>query len=244
MKERFRTRGWRRTCLSLACLRLACVCLASPTFAQSGSASNPNSKVTIETSSLPPAIPQQDYRFQFSGSGGIPPLKWELVYGQGELPTGMKLSRDGIISGIPGTPGEFHFVVTLSDSSQPALTANREFTLKVVQALVLEWKTYPRVLGNQIGGSASVSNGTEDTFDFTFFVVAVNEIGKAFALGYQRFPLRPGTSSFEITFGQSQNLPQGKYVVHVDGVAELEKKGLIYRRRLQTKEALTVAVGP
>jgi hypothetical protein len=221
---------------------LAWVLLAASAFGQSTPGSASNSKVSIESASLPPATPQQEYHFQLVGSGGIPPLKWQVV--QGDLPTGMKLNPNGLISGTPGTPGDFHFVVSVSDESQPALTANREFTLKVVQALLLEWKNYPRLSGNQILGSAAVSNGTTDTFDFTFFVVAVNEIGKAFALGYQRFALKPGTSSFEIAFGQQQNLPQGAYTVHVDGVGELDEKGLIYHRRLQTKEPLSIAVGP
>jgi hypothetical protein len=222
---------------------LACLFLAGAAFPQAGgSATTP--QLQIDTSSLPPAIPQQAYRFQLvaSGRGTIPPLKWDLV--QGELPAGLKLGTDGTVSGIPGAAGEFHFTVRVSDESQPPVTATRELALKIVQALVLEWKNYPRLNGNQILGSAAVTNGTEDTFDFTFFVVAVNEIGKAFALGYQRFPLRPGTSSFEMPFGQGQNLPQGTYTVHVDGVGELDAKGLIYHRRLQTKEPLTVAVGP
>jgi len=219
---------------------LACLWLAAGVFAQGPSAGN--SKLAVADTPLPPATPQQPYRFQLVANGGIPPMKWEHV--DGELPAGVRLSLDGTINGTPTSLGEFHFTVSVTDTSRPPQAATRQFVLKVLAPLLLEWKNYPRVQGNQILGSVMVTNGTEDVFDFTLIVVAVNEIGKAFALGYQRFPLRPGTLEFEIPFGQGQNLPQGKYVVHADGVGEVDAKGSIYHRRLQSKEAFTIAVGP
>jgi hypothetical protein len=214
--------------------------LTTAGFAQS--AATGNSKLTIDPPNLPPATPQHAYRYQLTAKGGIPPMRWELL--QGELPPGLRFSDDGVISGTPVSTGEWRFMVGVADTSRPPQAATREIVFKVLEPLMLEWKTYPKLAGNQILGSVAVSNGTDDTFDFTLFVVAVNEIGKAFALGYQRFPLRPGTSQFEIPFGQSQNLPQGNYFVHVDAVGEVEAKQYIYRRRLQTKESFTVAVGP
>ena len=201
-----------------------------------------NSKLTIDESPLPAATPQHAYHFQLSAKGGIPPMTWQLL--QGDLPAGMRLSPDGLISGSPESLGEWHFQVGVTDTSKPTQTATRDIVLKIVEALSLEWKTLPHVVGNQILGSVIVSNGTEDPFDFTLIVVGVNEIGKAFALGYQAFPLKSGTFQFEIPFGQVQNLPQGKYVVHVDGVGEVEAKHYIFHRRLQTKDPLTITVGP
>jgi hypothetical protein len=225
----------------LRCLTLfTFLWLATAAFAQGPAAGN--SKLTIAETPLPPANPQQPYRFQLVTKGGIPPMQWEHV--QGELPPGIKLSPDGVISGTPAALGEFHFTVSVTDTSRPPQTAIREFVFKIVAPLLLEWKNYPRVQGNQILGSVMVTNGTEAIFDFTLIVVAVNEIGKAFALGYQRFPLRPATLEFEIPFGQGQNLPQGKYVVHADGVGEVDATGAIYHRRLQSKEAFTITVGP
>jgi Putative Ig domain len=223
-------------CLTL----LSCLSLVAAASAQ-GPATG-NSKLAIADTPVPPATPQQPYRFQLVAKGGIPPMKWEHV--QGELPPGIRFSPDGVISGTPTSLGEFHFTVEVTDTSRPAQTATRDFVLKILAPLLLEWKNYPKVQGNQILGSVMVTNGTENIFDFTLIVVAVNEIGKAFALGYQRFPLRPGTLEFEIQFGQGQNLPQGKYVVHADGVGEVDATGSIYHRRLQSKEAFTIAVGP
>jgi len=69
-------------------------------------------------------------------------------------------------------------------------------------------------------------------------VVAVNEIGKAFALGYQRFDLQPNNKDVEIKFGST--LPRGQYVIHADAIAEVPGKRAIYRSRLQTPQPLRV----
>ena len=84
-----------------------------------------------------------------------------------------------------------------------------------MEPLMLQWKDYAAVNGDRIGGRLEVSNSTGDDFDFTVVVLAVNEIGKAFAIGYQHFPLKSGAESLEIPFGET--LPQGKYVVHDRG---------------------------
>lgn len=231
MRSKVRTRLWSSVLL---------YALVSSAFAQGPAAGN--SKLAIDESPLPAATPQHAYHFQLSTKSGIPPMSWQIL--QGDLPNGMRFTADGVISGSPESLGEWHFQVGVTDTSKPPQTATRNITLKIVEPLTLEWKTLSHVVGNQILGSVEVSNGTEDAFDFTLVVLAVNETGKAFALGYQRFALKPGTFQFEIPFGQIQNLPQGKYVVHVDGVGEVEAKHYIFRRRLQTKDPLTIAVGP
>ena len=154
----------------------------------------------------------------------------------------MKLGDDGVLSGTPSAVGDFRFTVSVTDTSQPAVTARHEAVLHVVPPLLLEWKKPAKVSGNRIDGSVQVSNGTEDDFDLTFIVLAVAENGRAVAIGYQRFPLKTGTTEFEIPFGET--LPHGGYVVHVDVVAEVAPKDAIYRARLQTKNRLAVVVGP
>jgi len=202
-------------------------------------ASDP-SLLAVDAIALPKATPRHPYKFQFQAHGGIPPVRWTLV--AGSLPTGMKLGEDGLIAGTPGSVGDFHFTVSVTDSSRPVQAARREFVLHVVPPLLLEWKKVAKVSGNRIDGSVQVSNGTEDDFDLTFIVLAVAENGRAVAIGYQRFPLRTGTTEFEIPFGDT--LPRGGYVVHVDVVAEVAPKDAIYRARLQTKDRLAVLVGP
>ena len=68
------------------------------------------------------------------------------------------------------------------------------------------------------------------------------ENGRATAIGYQRFPLKKGTTDFEIPFGET--VARGYYVVHADGVAEVAEKNQIHRARLQTPVPLQVVAGP
>jgi hypothetical protein len=198
------------------------------------------SQLSVDATALPKATPRHPYKFQFQAHGGIPPVAWTLT--SGSLPAGMKVGNDGTLAGTPGSVGDFRFTVSVTDTSRPVQTARREFVLHVVPPLLLEWKKQAKVSGNRIDGSVQVSNGTEDDFDLTFIVLAVAENGRAVAIGYQRFPLKTGTTAFEIPFGDT--LPHGGYVVHVDVVAEVASKDLIYRARLQTKDRLVVVVGP
>ena len=204
---------------------------------QSGRTSPPRpSPLTIPTGTLPGAAVGATYTARLRASGGVAPFHWELT--RGELPLGLDLDEDGNISGTITRAGEYHFVATVTDSDQPPNHTSKEFVIGVVTPLVLEWSTRPSVQGNEISGSVKVSNGTTDDFDLTVIVVGVNEIGKAFALGYEHFDLASGTTNFEIPFAST--VPQGGYVVHVDAVAEVESRNAIYRRRLQTPAPLRV----
>jgi hypothetical protein len=196
--------------------------------------------LSLEAVTLPKASARHEYRFQFQAHGGIPPMKY--VLSQGSLPTGMKLSEDGLLAGTPTTTGEYKFTVTVIDSSNPLQKAFRVFVLRIAPPMVMEWKRYAHVTGNRIDGSIVISNNTEDEFDFTFVALAVADNGRAVAIGYQHFPLKSGVDSLEIPFGET--LPRGNYVVHVDAVGEVAAKDQIFRTRLQTKEKLAITVGP
>lgn len=193
---------------------------------------------TITTTSLPAAVPRQRYESKLEAIGGTPPVRWAIT--DGKLPPGLELDpTSGLISGTPQEAGQFRFTVSVTDSATPPRTARREFLLGSAKALTLEWKGYPAVQGDQINGSVKVSNGSKDIFDQTVIIVAVNEYGKAFALGYQHFDLKPETANVEIKFGSS--LPRGDYVVHADAVAEVAAKDAIYRVRLHTPQPLQIS---
>lgn len=195
--------------------------------------------LAITTESLPRAVPQQKYRTKLEATGGVPPLLWSIA--AGTLPSDLKLDLEsGLISGTPTETGDFHFTVEVSDSAEPPHSATRELSLAAAAALSLEWSRYPGVDLDQISGALYVTNGTKDEFDQTVIILAVNEIGKAFALGYQHFKLQPDSHKVEVKFGSS--LPRGTYVVHADAVAEVESKHTIYRDRLQTPQPLLVSV--
>lgn len=199
------------------------------------------SPVVIETpAELLETYPRANYEFQFQAHGGVPTLHWKLE--KGALPPGLNLEETGLLRGRPERTGDFNFTLSVRDSNNPPRSIQKVFLLRVHAALSLVWKTVAHVSGNRIEGSAAVSNTTGENLDLTFVVMAVAANGRATAIGYQHYDLRPGTIGMELPFGET--LPHGDYVVHVDAVGEVAPKNLIYRERLQTPGPLQVAVGP
>jgi hypothetical protein len=205
-------------------------------FAGASAAQEVGAPLEIVTErALPRAILAVNYEMKLAATGGVPPRTWEVI--AGSLPAGLSLDPvSGTISGAPTALGLYRFVVEVSDSDDPADTRSREFTLTVISALVVEWKSVPAVTQDGIAGSVRLANQTANDFDLTMIVVAVNEIGKAFVLGYQQFTFPAQTTIREIPFGSS--LPRGDYIVHVDVIAEVPATNAIHRARLQTSEPL------
>jgi hypothetical protein len=218
-----------------ACLLLL-ITMATACFAQSAPVAQP---LTIITPSVPRADLNHPYYAQLEARGGTPPYNWQLT--SGSLPAGLNLTSDGILMGVPSAPGDFDFTVTLSDSAKPAHQSTQEFHVRVVTPLLAEWSRPAAVNGHRIEGAITVSNETEHNFNLTFIAVAVNETGRATALGYQHFNLKRETMNFEIPFGQ--DLPHGTYKVDVDVVAEVPETHSIYRVHLESKQ-LQVTEGP
>jgi hypothetical protein len=196
--------------------------------------------LVIQTTILPKAYLKQHYEARLLAHGGIPPLNWEVT--EGTLPAGILLGQDGILSGAPTQTGEFQFTVTATDSGRPAAQRNQQLVLTVVAPLMAQWGRYPKVTGQRLEGSIIVSNQTEQDFDLTVIMMAVNETGRATAIGYQRFPLKKGEAGTEIPFGE--NLPRGSYELNVDAVAEVAATNSIYRTRLVPKERFQILQGP
>jgi len=206
-------------------------------FAGAAAAQETGAPLAITTErTLPKAILSTHYATKLAATGGVPPRTWEVI--ADKLPPGLNLDpASGAISGTPTALGQFHFAVEVSDSDDPADTRTREFALNVVSALVVEWKKTPAVTADGIEGSVKLVNQTADDFDLTMIVVAVNEVGKAFVLGYQHFIFNADSAVPEITFGSA--LPHGDYIVHADVITEVAEKNAIYRARLQTAAPLT-----
>jgi hypothetical protein len=193
--------------------------------------------VILNDSQLPEAYPLGNYQVPLQARGGSPPLRWHLD--KGALPPGIELDPNGRIHGSARSGGEFHFTLSVRDSSNQR--AQKDFVILVQSALELKWKSMARVDGNRIDGSVEVSNATHDDMDLTFIVLAVAPNGRATAIGYQHFSLRGGTTGQELPFGDT--LARGAYVVHIDAVGEVIPKKMIYREHLQT-QTLQVTVGP
>lgn len=214
---------------------LIAVLLAGAGWVQQEASEKPADAVplAIVSDTLPQPVAHTPYFFQLVAQGGTPPYAWSIE--KGKLPPGLDLAKNGTISGIPAAPAELAFTVHVTDSAEPPASALRELKVRTVPALQLEWQRHPALQDDGIYGEVKVGNPSKDPYDLTFIVVAVNQIGKAFALGYQHFTLRPEATQ-AISFGAS--LPQGSYIVHADAVGEIAAKEAIRRARLQTPQPL------
>lgn len=184
------------------------------------------------------AVVGQEYSLPVTATGGIMPYTWKLV--SGDLPPGLRVQEHkGAIVGTPTTTGTYHFTIAVVDSSIPKLQLRREFSIQVIEGLALDWKDIPAAHGNKISGSAIVTNQTGDDFVLTVIVLAVNEIGRATALGYQHFKLTAGSTSPVIPFGSSPGL--GTYYVRIDVAAHRPGKKHIFRASKQTSANLKVS---
>ncbi len=80
----------------------------------------------ITTTTLPGARVETPYSQTLEATGGTPPYVWSAAAG---LPPGLTLSSAGVISGNPGTAGEYTFTVTVRDNTNA--TASKSLTITV-----------------------------------------------------------------------------------------------------------------
>jgi hypothetical protein len=204
-------------------------------YGQQGPGATPLSVST----GLPKAHIREAFQTQLDAKGGTAPYSWQLT--SGDLPPGLVLDRSGLLSGTPSQSGNFQFTLTVTDSSKPGAQVIQQFELRVVAPLMLQWNKPPKVNGRRIEGSVVLSNETEHDVDLTVVVLAVNEIGRATAIGYQHLQMKKDTSGLEVPFGE--NLPTGTYQLNVDAVAESPSTNSINRARL-VQDAMRIDQGP
>ena len=187
------------------------------------------------------AVIGRAFHQQLTATGGVGSYSWRVVDGPGGLPPGLQLNpKLGLIFGIASAAGSFSFRMAVTDSGDPADTNIKTFIIDVPDALILDWKQAPRAGKESVTGSVVVSNQTGNAMDLTVVIVAVNEVGKAFALAEQHFPLGPEADSPVISFGTNFVLPFGKYTLHADAVGEVASEGQIYRTRKQTADDFVI----
>jgi hypothetical protein len=183
--------------------------------------------ISVQSKELPPASLWEPYHFQLRASGRVEPYHWTLI--AGALPRDVKLEERGDLAGISDESGQFEFTVLVSDNTR-TIQQKHKMTLNVEVPLTAEWGRRAAVNGRRIDGSVKVSNRTGRDFDLTVIVLAVNDIGRATAIGYQHFPLKRDTRDLDIPFGDT--LSSGNYAVNVDVVGEEPVSNRIFRARL------------
>src|SRR5256714_3472012 len=192
--------------------------------------------ISITSKTLPKALLWEPYMARLQASHGIEPFHWRAI--DSSLPHTLRLSDEGILTGDLTQPGEFEFTVLVRDNSNPSKLAKQKLVIKTETPLTADWSRKAQVGGQRIDGSIKISNHTGRDFDLTFIVLAVNDIGRATAIGYQHFPLKKNTVDMEIPFGET--LSPGNYAVNVDVVGEEPISKNIFRARLVTgKESIT-----
>ena len=138
-------------------------------------------------------------------TGGVPPYHWSAP--ASDLPEGMILTSEGLLTGRPAKPGASALSITVEDSGHPAHSVNKAFRALVTAALLLEWLRPPVNRGNRVDGTVQVSNDSKNDFDLTVIIVAVNAAGRATALGYQH--VRPQSRRHQSSDSLRRNTSSG-----------------------------------
>jgi hypothetical protein len=76
----------------------------------------------VVTTSLTNGTLGVSYSAQLQATGGVFPYIWLLATNSSALPSGLTLSTNGLLSGIPGTAGTYNLVVQVFDSSAHTTT--------------------------------------------------------------------------------------------------------------------------
>jgi hypothetical protein len=85
--------------------------------------------IAISPTTLANATAGKYYTTTFKAIGGKPTLKWTVS--SGSLPSGLKLSTSGWLTGTPKAAGSYTFTVTVTDANSPANTSSETLTLTV-----------------------------------------------------------------------------------------------------------------
>ena len=144
--------------LSLIAGFLACTLLVS---CAGKIPANPPGPLNIAQFTLSNGVIGIAYKQLLVASGGQTPYTWTISSGQ--LPPGLSLTTDGIISGTPTTLGQFNFTAKVTDSQSPVQAYNTlSATITINPVLSLASSALP---GGLVGGSYSTaitaSNGLQ-----------------------------------------------------------------------------------
>ena len=130
--------------------------------------------LAVTTASLPSTSLNVAYpATMLQASGGVPPYSWSIL--SGTLPPGLTLASNGAISGTATQAGNFPFIVQVSDSENPNMTANKGLVISVGNLTTLngsyafEFNGF-NSNGNAVSiagsftadGNGNITNGVED----------------------------------------------------------------------------------
>jgi len=190
--------------------------------------------LAITTNALPNGTVGAVYTAQLTTSGGTGAKSWSV--GPGTLPAGLTLNpTSGAVSGTPTAAGTATFTVQVQDSGTPQQSAQRQFSVIVLQtggtgggSGTLTVSNAPAIVGGTFvvdpqftstsasGGVASVVWGEEDASHAEALVVTVADglgvivvFGEADQSGARTWACAPPSSGFTVCNGLSVNRGAG-----------------------------------
>jgi hypothetical protein len=138
--------------------------LSSSNYAASYSGTLQVVAIGVTTTTLPGALVQKPYSATLTAAGGTTAYAWSIA--SGNLPTGLKLSTNGTVSGTPTVPGSFAFTVRVTDASTPKNTATKAFTI-VVAPMTIATTSLPDGKVKSKYSQALAVNGGKPAYTFT-----------------------------------------------------------------------------
>jgi hypothetical protein len=85
--------------------------------------------VSISTLSANDGVVGRSYSMTLTAAGGTPPYRWAVV--GGALPSGLSLSTNGTIDGVPNFVGSSSFALQVIDSGNPARVDSRWYSVTI-----------------------------------------------------------------------------------------------------------------
>ena len=113
------------------------------------------------------------YKFLLVASGGVTPYTWTIASGQ--LPPGLSMASDGVISGTPTTLGKFTFTAKVTDSQTPTAAVNQlTASITINPVLSLTATSLPSgLVGGLYNATITASNGLPP---YTFTLAVPNSL--------------------------------------------------------------------
>jgi len=83
--------------------------------------------LAVSTATLRDAVAERAYQVDLAADGGVPGYQWAVA--SGTLPTGLQLTPQGALAGIPTAPGTYAFTVRATDSRGTTAEATLSLTV-------------------------------------------------------------------------------------------------------------------
>jgi Putative Ig domain len=195
---------WRPVTVTVALM--AALLLLAPGAGASVSTVKP---VKIRPETLRLATATVPYAQSLGATGGTAPYSFTIQ--SGSLPEGITLSPSGELTGTPGAAGTSTFTVLATDSSAPAQTATKTYSLTV--QLDVGPKALKKVPANSFYGVALSAVGGTGPYNFTLVSGALPEGVELYSEpGFDQLsgtPYHAGSYSFTIKAADSASAATG-----------------------------------